>query len=82
VNPVHICVLKCIELKLAYTAACVGLGCDPGDSVLDELVSLTSDGRDLLDAVQAMRKAAEYHRVFAALELLRDRARERTRNGG
>jgi len=70
------------DLKLAYVAAAVGIGCDPGDDVLDELVSLTSGARDLLDAVEAMRNAPEHHRMSAALELLRDRSKERQRSGG
>jgi hypothetical protein len=71
--------LTASDLRLAYSSACFALHCDPADSVLEELVSMTGGALDLLDAINAMRTAAKYDRVRSALTLLHDRHRDRAR---
>jgi hypothetical protein len=68
-------------LFLSYAAACRALAIDPATSVLHELALLTRDGRDLMDAIDAMRTARPYWRIHDALTLLHGRNDERRRAG-
>lgn len=63
------------DFKLAYMAAFEALRLRVGMETADELAKLTTSPMDLFDTVKALRDAPEYRRVFAALELLRDRRR-------
>lgn len=70
------------DFKLAYLAAFEALRLNVGLETAEELSRLTTSPADLVDTVKALRDAPEYGRVFAALELLRDRRRsESTRVG-
>lgn len=57
--------------KWAYLGAFAALGINPGDGMASELALLTDSPEKLASAISAMRKAPEWSRVHAALDVLR-----------